>query len=137
MLNNIMFIKDNEQLLAIHIPSNMAWSDGLKFFSKNDDFLQVGTWNYEKGVTLKPHSHNNVIREINITQEVLYVKSGSICANIFNTKKILISSIIINTDDILILLSGGHGYEILESSTKVLEIKNGPYLGADLDRTRF
>ena len=33
--------------------------------------------------------------------------------------------------------SRGEGYKILEEGTKVLEIKNGPYLGAEIDRGRF
>jgi hypothetical protein len=44
---------------------------------------------------------------------------------------------IVDEGDILILLQGGHGYEILEDGTQVLEVKNGPYIGADLDRRRF
>ena len=39
--------------------------------------------------------------------------------------------------DILIMLEGGHSYEIMEDNTQVLEIKNGPYVGAELDRRRF
>jgi len=37
----------------------------------------------------------------------------------------------------LILLKGGHGYEILEDGTRVLEVKNGPYPGAEVDRRRL
>ena len=39
--------------------------------------------------------------------------------------------------DILILLTGGHGYEILTEGTQVLEVKNGPYVGAEADRRRL
>ena len=35
------------------------------------------------------------------------------------------------------LLECGHGYTILSDDTKVIEIKNGPYLGADVDRRRI
>jgi hypothetical protein len=37
----------------------------------------------------------------------------------------------------MVLLAGGHGYEILEDNTKILEVKNGPYLGASEDRKRI
>ena len=30
-----------------------------------------------------------------------------------------------------------HGYTISEDDTTVLEIKNGPFLGADVDKTKF
>ena len=37
----------------------------------------------------------------------------------------------------MICLEGGHGYEILEDNTRVLEIKNGPYPGPEKDRRRL
>ena len=40
-------------------------------------------------------------------------------------------------DEAMALLRHGHGYEILENDTRVLEIKNGPYPGAERDRVRF
>ena len=39
--------------------------------------------------------------------------------------------------EILVLLESGHGYFIKEEDTNVLEIKNGPYLGAEIDRRRI
>ena len=35
------------------------------------------------------------------------------------------------------MLRGAHGYDILENGTQVLEVKNGPYVGAELDRKRI
>lgn len=35
------------------------------------------------------------------------------------------------------MMNGGYGYRILEDNTKVIEIKNGPYLGAEKDRRRL
>ena len=35
------------------------------------------------------------------------------------------------------MLSGGHGYEVLEDDTKVLEIKNGPYYTCNLISSSF
>ena len=32
---------------------------------------------------------------------------------------------------------GGNGYDIMEDGTQVLEVKNGPYVGAEADRKRF
>ena len=43
----------------------------------------------------------------------------------------------VNVGDVIILLRGGHGYDILDDDTEVLEIKNGPYVGSDLDRRRI
>jgi len=48
-----------------------------------------------------------------------------------------VAELVIGTGDVAILLRGGHGYEILEDGTEVLEVKNGPYVGADRDRRRL
>ena len=45
--------------------------------------------------------------------------------------------IIVSQGEVIILLRGAHGYEILEDNTQVLEFKNGPYLGAEIDRKRI
>ena len=39
--------------------------------------------------------------------------------------------------DVVVLLWGGHGYSVLEDNTQVLEVKTGPYVGAELDRRRI
>lgn len=130
-------IKYNEVVLARYIPSLDAWGDGLQFFSSDQDFLQVGTWNYDQGKKLLAHKHNHAARNILWTQEVLYVRSGCIQASIYNCDAVKVHEINLFSGDILILLNGGHGYEIIEDGTQVLEVKNGPYVGANADRTRL
>jgi hypothetical protein len=130
-------IKENDSILARHISAQDAWGGGLNFFSKDSEFQQVGTWVYQSGKELHAHSHNEIERKVQWTQEVLYVKKGKIRADIYSTKNKKITEIFVGEGDILILLMGGHGYEILADNTQVLEIKNGPYLGAETDRKRF
>ena len=125
------------QLLARHIPSELAWNEGLQFFSNDEEYQQVGTWGYEKGKQLLAHSHNEVVREVKWTQEVLYIKKGSIKAYIYDIDDSFVDEMTILEGDILILLYGGHGYEILKDGTQVLEVKNGPYVGAENDRRRL
>ena len=134
---SIVEIKEGELVLARHIPAEAAWSGGLKFFSQDEDFIQVGTWGYPANTILKAHIHNEVPRQVLWTQEVLYVRKGSIKASIFNTAEKKVAELVIGTGDVVILLRGGHGYEILEDGTEVLEVKNGPYVGADRDRRRL
>ncbi|TDJ82093.1 hypothetical protein [Campylobacter volucris] len=123
-------------VLAKYIKSD-EWDKGLKFYSNDDEFLQVGTWNYDKNKELLAHTHNEVERKIYWTQEVLYIKKGSISAKIYDLNDLFLEEIIAKEGDILVLLRGGHGYTILEDDTKVLEIKNGPYVGANEDRRRL
>ena len=125
-------------ILARVIRAKEAWdSEGLAFFSNDNEFIQAGSWNYSRGKELLAHTHNEVIRTISHTQEVIFIKSGSLVAYIYDSENNLVEEVEVCTDDILIMLAGGHGYKILQDDTKVLEIKNGPYVGAELDRVRL
>ena len=130
-------IKDGEVVLARHITAEEWEKDGLNFYSKDDEFIQVGTWNYNAGKKLLAHTHNKIERNINITQETLYIRKGSIKSRIYNLDLKLVAEWIGEEGDIIILMQGGHGYDILKDGTQVLEVKNGPYMGANLDRIRF
>ena len=110
---------------------------GLTFFSDDSEFLQVGTWNYDNGVSLQRHIHNILPRTINRTNELIVVMNGRLKLDLYSLKKEFISSFELTTNDVAILMDCGHGYEILEENTKVLEVKNGPYFGPELDRERF
>jgi len=136
-MTEILELRDGELVLARVIPASLAWRKGLNFFSKETEFIQVGTWGYDSGKELKAHVHNKVVREVVLTQEVIFVKSGRIKSVIYNVSEDKVAEITLEAGDIIVLINGGHGYEILDDSTEILEIKNGPYLGAEVDRRRI
>lgn len=126
-----------DKILARYITSNDI-KDGLNFFSRDEEFIQVGVWgNYEAGKILNAHVHNLVERKIDRTYEVLFVISGAVEADIYTLDSKLADKLILKQGEILILLECGHGYKVLEENTRVLEVKNGPYMGADIDRRRI
>lgn len=129
-------VKVNNTVVARHItPEDIK--PGLNFYSNDNEFIQVGVWNYDAKKDLLAHIHNEVERKVMRTYETLYVMSGSLEAYIFDMSEKQIDSFVVKTGEILILLECGHGYKTLEDHTKVLEIKNGPYLGAEIDRRRL
>ncbi|MEO6078546.1 MAG: hypothetical protein ABIQ86_02045 [Steroidobacteraceae bacterium] len=130
-------IRAGDRVLARHIPAAEAWGAGLKFFSGDGDYVQAGTWGYGAGKELLPHIHNTVPRTAQWTQEVIYVRKGSLRAFVYDRFESLVAEVDVGPGDLLVLLEGGHGYRILEDGTEVLEIKNGPYGGAEVDRRRF
>jgi len=129
-------IMDGDLILAIVI-RNTDWEEGLNFVSSEEDYLQVGIWGYNKGKKLEPHIHLLAPREVLRTQEVVFVKDGRIKADIYTENEEFLKSVELRKGDAIILLNGGHGYEILEDNTRVLEVKNGPYVGTDRDRRRI
>jgi hypothetical protein len=136
-MEQVIEVSDGIEVIARLIPSSVAWTEGLNFFSRNDDYVQVGVWRYEMGTVLAAHTHNKAPREINYTQEVIFVRKGKLVASIYNSNGEEKAELVVNEGDILILLGGGHGYQIIESDTQVLEVKNGPYLGPTIDRRRL
>ena len=132
----MLVIEKDGLVLAKLIPGE-EWKDGLSFYSDDNDYIQVGTWGYAGGKELLAHVHNEVERNVLRTQEVLYIRKGKIEAKIYDLDGNLFETLLVQEGDILILLNSGHGYTIIEDGTKVLEIKNGPYLGPEIDRKRI
>ena len=133
----IIEVKDGKTILARYIPNKEIEKPGLNFYSTDNEFIQFGVWGYDKGKVLAAHVHNSVERNVNLTQEALFVQRGKIKATIYNLSNEKIREIIVSKGEVVILLRGAHGYEILEDDTRVLEFKNGPYVGAELDRRRI
>ena len=122
------------QILAIIIKNNFT-SEGITFFTPDDFSQQLAYMNHPQGKIIEPHVHNIVKREVLYTKEVLYIKKGKIKTDFYTDNKEYVCSRILDTGDVLLLASGGHGFEMIED-TEMFEIKQGPYAG-DNDKTRF
>ena len=109
---------------------------GLNFLTKDENFIQVGTWNYKKDTKLEAHYHNYFERSSFRTQEVVIVLDGKIQCNLYTEEGKFIDSVELEKNNIIIQFQGVHEYITLEDS-KVLEVKNGPYFGPEKDRTRI
>ena len=129
------FLFENKVLARLIEPDD--WKEGLGFFSNDSEFIQVGTWFYDKGKQLQNHVHKEFTRTAYRTCEAVYMVAGRMKVNLFTLDKQFVESFEVKQGDTLILLESGHGYEILEDGTKVLEIKNGPFMGVDVDKEKF
>ena len=127
-------IYSGEQLLALILRSGFE-TDGIEFFTPNHFSQQLGYMNRPKGFTITPHLHNVVSRDVELTQEVLFIKSGSVKMDIYDLDKNFIKSCILNKGDVVLLASGGHGFTMLKKS-EIIEVKTGPHIG-EKDKTRF
>ena len=124
----------NEKLIAIIIRSQFS-KDGIEFFTPNDFSQQLGYMKRKKGHQIEPHIHNSVSREIMLTQEVLFIKSGKVRVDLYDDYKKYYESRILNRGDVILLANSGHGIAVLEES-EMIEVKQGPYLEKD-DKVRF
>ena len=126
-------IKDGENLIA-KICRNSDWPENLNFYTADTDFVQVSTWNYNKDKHLKAHGHKIAERKSNRTQEVIFVKSGKLTVVFYSEDDKQLYNGIMEPGDFAIIFAGGHAYDILKDKTQILEIKNGPYLGLEVDK---
>jgi len=113
------------------------WREGLDFLTDDAAFVQAGTWWYQKDKQLEAHWHNKVDRIANLTQETVIVMAGSLEVNLYNPNQEKLDTFVLLQGDLGIFLDGGHGYKILEDDTKIIEVKNGPFLGVEIDKTKF
>ena len=131
MIEKIVF---ENNLVAIVIRSNFD-KDGIHFFTDNNASQQLGYMKRPKGYIIKPHLHLQYPRSITQTNEVLFIKSGIVKINFYNENKRLLGSSILKPLDVILLIEGGHGFEIIESA-EIIEVKQGPYAG-DQDKVKF
>lgn len=129
-------IKSGDKKIAMKIDLGDI-KEGLSFFSEDGDFVQVGGWRYNSGKRLLAHNHNFAERKIDRTQEFIFVLKGSLKAFIYDDNDRPLEELFLTANEGLVCFSGGHGYEILHDDTVVIEVKNGPYLGVDIDRRRL
>jgi hypothetical protein len=131
MIENINF---NNETYAIIIRATFE-KDGIAFMTPDDFSQQLGYMKRKQGYEILPHIHNPVNREVTLTQEVLFIKSGKIRVDFYTQSKDYLKSIILFKGDVILLAAGGHGFIMLEES-EIIEVKQGPYCG-ELDKTRF
>jgi hypothetical protein len=127
-------IKHGENILGILIPKNFS-ANGINFFTPDDFSQQLAYMNRPAGYAIDPHVHNAIQREVQLTQEVLFIRSGKVRVDFYSQSQEYLESWILFAGDVLLLASGGHGFEMLEES-EIIEVKQGPYAG-DRDKTRF
>ena len=117
------------------ILSNSYKADGIKFFTPDEFSQQLAYMNRPLGYAIQPHVHNPVVREVQFTKEVLFVKSGKVRVDFYDDDQSYLESHVLHKGDVILLAFGGHGFEMLEDS-EIIEVKQGPYAG-EADKTRF
>lgn len=97
--------------------------------------LQVGYVVYPRGGEVPRHSHRPIRRSLVGTAEVVVVRAGLCELDVYDDAGALVATRELATGDVMLMVGGGHGFRMLED-TVLLEVKQGPYLGAD-EKERF
>lgn len=125
-------VKIDGRVAAI-IVRNEFRPDGIQFVTPDDYSQQLGYMRRPAGYVIQPHIHLQVDRQASFTQEVLYMRKGRVRVDFYREDESYVDSREISTGDVILLSTGGHGFEMLEES-ELIEVKQGPYLD---DKRRF
>lgn len=122
------------RLFAIVIRSGYR-SEGIEFFTPDEFSQQLAYMRRPAGYEIEAHIHNPVERSVELTQEVLIIRSGRVRVDLFDDTTHYLTSLELFAGDVVLLAAGGHGFHMIEDS-EIIEIKQGPYAG-EMDKTRF
>lgn len=106
---------------------------GVTFFTRPEENQQLAFIRHPAGHVIAPHTHRQVPRVVQRTQEVLFVRRGRLRVTFYTITGERVEEKELATGDTLLLLDGGHGFEVIEEA-ELLESKTGPYLGREQDK---
>ena len=132
--DKVEIISFKEILFAIIVRSKFS-SDGISFFTDPLLSQQLAFMKHPKGKFIDPHIHNPVPREVLYTNEVLWIKKGTLRVDFYSNEREFLESRKLYQGDVILLVGGGHGF-FVENDVEFFEVKQGPYAG-ESDKTRF
>lgn len=127
-------VKKKNRLLAMII-RNVYQCEGVDFITPSEYSQQVAYMHHQTGKDIDAHVHNMVHRNVVLTQEVLFIKKGILRVDFYDEYEDYLESRNLYAGDIILLVSGGHGFHVVEE-VEMIEVKQGPYSG-DQDKKRF
>ncbi|MBM4053450.1 MAG: hypothetical protein FJ264_02010 [Planctomycetes bacterium] len=133
-MNKIEQIFDDYRMIAIIIYAEYE-KEGIEFLTPDNFSQQLAYMKRPAGYKIQAHLHKPVPRNVKYTQETLFIKKGKVKIHFYSEEKHYLDSRILKTGDVILLVSGGHDFLMLED-TEMVEVKQGPYAGEE-DKERF
>ncbi len=128
-------IEYQDKLLALVLRASYG-PEGVNFLTPEANSLQLGVLKHKQGHQIKPHVHKSPAKTVKEVQEVLHIEYGEVEVGFYDDKGEKVRSIVLRPDDTILLISGGHGFDILRDC-KIIEVKQGPYYGTEADKERL
>ena len=130
----VIRIQKGDDILAIILRQEFE-QEGIHFLTPDEFSQQLAYMKHPTGKTIMPHVHNEVQREVLLTQEVLLIKTGKLRVDFYDQEQQYLESYVLKAGDVVLLVQGGHGFQVLEE-VEMIEVKQGPYVG-NQDKIRF
>jgi hypothetical protein len=127
-------IGDGDGVLAVLIRREYE-PEETSFLTPPSFKQQLGFIVYGAGSEIQRHEHSRLERSILGSSECLLVRQGLSEVTIYNRSREEVCRRMVREGDILLLVDGGHHFRQIED-TVFIEIKQGPYIGAE-EKERF
>ena len=127
-------VKKKNKLLAMIIRNDYQ-CEGVDFITPDEYSQQVAYMHHPTGKVIDAHVHNLIHRNVVMTQEVLFIKKGVLRVDFYDEYEDYLESKELYAGDVILLISGGHGFQVIEE-VEMIEVKQGPYSG-EQDKRRF
>jgi len=132
MTEKIYSRQQPDQLLATVF--NIQYIDVSRYNAADEhEILQVAAMQLAQGQVIRPHRHLPVKRNTVGTQEFWLLWHGRVQVRLYDVDQTLTKEFEMTDGDCMVLYRGGHSFTVLDNNTKLIEIKNGPYYGAESD----
>lgn len=131
-------IERNGLAYALVISAQATSDSKYNFLTDPASPLQLGMNFYHPGEVVKAHYHLKKHVETNsIVQEFVLIAAGRALLRLYDADdQREFASRQLEAGDMVLLLAGGHGFEI-QAETKIVELKLGPYDGKVRDKVVF
>lgn len=126
-LQAIERIHVDDSVVAIIIRGSFD-EPGIHFVTPDEYSQQLAHMRHRSGHVIAAHRHRLHDRQIQLTNEVLVLKKGVLRMDLYDDSDSIAESRILRAGDVVLLVAGGHGFEVLEDVT-MIEVKQGPYMG--------
>ena len=112
-VGDVETIEVDGQQVAIIVRAGVA-APGVQFFTPGTYSQQLASMSHPAGKIIDPHVHNHVRREVFHTNEVLVLRRGRLRVDFYSEARKYRTSRVLEAGDVILLVAGGHGLEVLE-----------------------
>ena len=110
MIEKVLFKK---KLLALIVRGKYRNKKGVTFFTNKNLTQQFGYMKHKKKYIIKPHVHKKRLTRVYYTTEVIIILKGILRVDFYTQSQKYLFSKILKSKDIIMLISGGHGFKVL------------------------
>jgi hypothetical protein len=121
-----------DQKLLVSVLDTRTMDAGRTDSADKHEILQVSAMSLKQGRRVNPHKHLPTLRSTAGTQECWVVFSGLVEVQLFDIDDRVVDTFVLEAGECMTTYRGGHTLEVLDDAV-IVEIKNGPYYGAQLD----